>query len=341
MKIEPLYHNKDVNKVALSASLFQPYLFRDNITANYDISLEFKNFNEIFQYLILSNTLTINYLLPKHTYFNNLSVLLNADLIRLKIKQTYVDAGTQDTISKGTLINLMNSPLSFAATHNSTNNVFNPSNGFFQSITLEEAGMLPAVLNNISHNILYSQYFKFLFLNYFYFDMSTGLGSRVFAVANRIGWISEFGKGENIIPIASQYKFFSGGGNSVRGWKAQDNGILENTQSGGKFLFEGTFEYRWMLFPENTNFMKDIGTVFFLDYGNVWETGRKFKLSENALAVGFGLRYYTFVGPVRIDVGFKLYDPKATDGRKWLTRYNFKEIFSDRLAFQFGLGNAF
>ena len=146
--------------------------------------------------------------------------------------------------------------------------------------------------------------------------------------------------GAQVVDATAVMGQFSGG-NSVRGWKAQDNGILENTQSGGKFLFEGTFEYRWMLFPENTNFMKDIGTVFFLDYGNVWETGRKFKLSENALAVGFGLRYYTFVGPVRIDVGFKLYDPKATDGRKWLTRYNFKEIFSDRLAFQFGLGNAF
>jgi outer membrane protein assembly factor BamA len=219
--------------------------------------------------------------------------------------------------------------------------VFNPSSGFYHSITLEEAGMLPAILNNISHNILYSQYFKFLLLNYFYFDMSPGTGSRVLAIANRIGWIAEFGKGENIIPIASQYKFFSGGGNSVRGWKAQDNGMLENTLNGGKFLFEGTFEYRWMLFPENTNFLKDIGTVFFLDYGNVWEAGKQFKLSENALAIGFGLRYYTFVGPIRIDVGFKLYDPRAKDGRKWLTRYNFEEIFSDRLAFQFGLGNAF
>jgi outer membrane translocation and assembly module TamA len=136
------------------------------------------------------------------------------------------------------------------------------------------------------------------------------------------------------------YKFFSGGGNSVRGWDAQKNGILQNTKNGGKFLFEGSFEYRWMMFADKSNFMKDIGTVFFLDYGNVWDNHTDFHLKQIALAVGFGFRYYTFVGPVRIDFGIRLYDPNEDESKRWIFK-NLKGIFSGKSTIQFGLGNAF
>jgi outer membrane protein insertion porin family len=144
------------------------------------------------------------------------------------------------------------------------------------------------------------------------------------------------------VPVQSQYKFFSGGGNSVRGWRAQDNGILNNKLDGGKFLFEGSFELRWMMFNTSQGILKDVGTVYFFDYGNVWETRREFRFKQIALAAGFGIRYYTFVGPVRIDVGFKLYDPSEINGKKWLFNYSFKDIFTiPRYSIQFGLGNAF
>jgi outer membrane protein assembly factor BamA len=339
--VEPLYHSREINRVDVTMNLFQPYLFKDNITGNLKVSAIYYNLNEIFQFLTLSNTLSMNYYLRKHVFYGNLVAQLNADLNREKYKQEFVD-DTGRVFTQGTIINSMNSVLGFTATHNNTNNVFNPSTGFYHSFTLEEAGLLPAVLNKISRNIDYSQYFKFYLINYFYFDLTSGLGSKVFGIANRIGSIFEFGRDENIISILPQYKFFSGGGNSLRGWKAQDNGILDNTLDGGKFLFEGSFEYRWMMFPTSKNFLKDIGSVYFIDYGNVWETPGLFKIKENALAVGFGLRYYTFVGPVRVDVGFKLYDPRAADGKRWLFNYSFKDIFTEpRYTIQFGLGNAF
>ena len=315
-------------------------MFRDNITANLKVSVIYFNQNEFLQGLALTNSLVLNYYIRKYTFYNYLTVQLSADLNRLKYKKDYPTDSV--VVPSGTISNSMNSVLGFTATHNNTNNVFNPSSGFFHAITLEEAGILPALLNKISKNIDYSQYFKFYLQNYFYFDLSQGLGSRIFALANRIGDIVEFGKGGNIISVLPLYKFFSGGGNSVRGWGAQKNGILDNTQNGGKFLLEGSFEFRWMMFEGSTGFTKDFGTVFFLDYGNVWETQKQFKLNEIALAIGFGLRYYTFVGPVRIDFGFKLYDPTAADGNKWLFS-DFKKIFPSppKYAIQFGLGNAF
>jgi outer membrane translocation and assembly module TamA len=87
--------------------------------------------------------------------------------------------------------------------------------------------------------------------------------------------------------------------------------------------------------------MKDISTVYFIDYGNVWENHKQFRFDQIALAAGFGIRYNTFVGPLRIDFGFRLYDPKANEGEKWLFQ-SFDQIFKpQKFAIQFGLGQAF
>ncbi len=340
--LEPLYHNKDINEVSLTTSLFQPYLFRDNVTGNVSLTTLFKNFSVIKQYFIISNSITLNYQTRPWVFYKTLSAYLTTDLVRTKYKQADDEPDNNIHIKQDSIQNLLNAVVGFNATHDNTNNVFNPSGGFYHSFTIEDAGLIPFLLNKFKNNIDYSQYLKIYLVNYFYFDISGGIASKIFAMSNRIGDIMEYGNNPNLVPIQSQYKFFSGGGNSVRGWRAQDNGILDNKLNGGKFLFEGSFELRWMNFNSNTNFMKNFGTVYFLDYGNVWETHKQFQLREISLAIGFGVRYYTFVGPVRIDVGFRLYDPGGNDGKKWLFQNSFRDIFVKPLyAIQFGLGNAF
>ena len=49
-----------------------------------------------------------------------------------------------------------------------------------------------------------------------------------------------------------------------------------------------------------------LGAVAFLDGGNVWHTVSDMDLSQMRGSVGFGLRYRSPVGPIRIDLGFKL-----------------------------------
>ena len=58
------------------------------------------------------------------------------------------------------------------------------------------------------------------------------------------------------------------------------------------------------------------------------------------MAVGFGVRYDLFIGPIRFDFGFKLYDPSAPEGEQWLFD-NPGRIFKDKIAVQFGIGQAF
>jgi outer membrane protein insertion porin family len=46
--------------------------------------------------------------------------------------------------------------------------------------------------------------------------------------------------------------------------------------------------------------------VAFLDAGNVYSEENQFDLGELRRSAGFGIRFITPVGPVRLDWGFKL-----------------------------------
>jgi outer membrane translocation and assembly module TamA len=49
-----------------------------------------------------------------------------------------------------------------------------------------------------------------------------------------------------------------------------------------------------------------LGAVAFIDGGNVFQTVAKMDLAEVRGAVGFGVRYRSPVGPIRVDLGIKL-----------------------------------
>lgn len=94
--------------------------------------------------------------------------------------------------------------------------------------------------------------------------------------------------------------FFAGGGGSVRGYAYKSIGVEQpdGTVSGGRYLIEGSLEARYKV----TN---DIGVVAFVDGGYVaadeWPG-----LDQLKLGVGAGVRYYTGLGPLRLDVAVPL-----------------------------------
>ena len=92
-------------------------------------------------------------------------------------------------------------------------------------------------------------------------------------------------------------------------------------------MYEGSTEMRF-------RFLYNYGVAFFVDYGNTWLNYKQIRLDDIAIAVGFGFRYYTLVAPIRVDFGFKFYDPADH-------RFIFdKKVFSN-FAFNFGIGEAF
>ncbi|MEW6701147.1 MAG: BamA/TamA family outer membrane protein, partial [Bacteroidota bacterium] len=98
--------------------------------------------------------------------------------------------------------------------------------------------------------------------------------------------------------------------------------------SGGFFLLEGSLETRNRLFER-------VGSALFIDYGNTWNGYKEFRLDEVAIAAGFGFRYYSDYLPIRIDFGFRIYDPN--DRRSMFK----KELWNDVLQFHIGIGEAF
>ena len=74
---------------------------------------------------------------------------------------------------------------------------------------------------------------------------------------------------------------------------------------------------------------REFGAAFFADGGNVFERATDFDLGELRGALGFGLRYRSPVGPIRLDVGFKL-DRRELGGR-----------LEPRTVWHFSIGQAF
>ena len=100
--------------------------------------------------------------------------------------------------------------------------------------------------------------------------------------------------------IPADERFYAGGGGSVRGYPFQSVGPVEAGEPlGGRSLFEVSTELRLKVTDR-------IGLVAFLDGGTVFETTSP-DFSEDLLwGAGLGLRYFTPIGPFRLDVAVPL-----------------------------------
>ncbi len=117
-----------------------------------------------------------------------------------------------------------------------------------------------------------------------------------FVLAGRIGLGAEDGPALDEIP--ANWRFYSGGGGSVRGY-AYDSLGPRNLFGvvGGRSLVEASAELRVKI--TNT-----IGIVPFFDAGNAFGSVYPNFSAPLYMSAGLGLRYYTAIGPIRLDVAF-------------------------------------
>ena len=106
---------------------------------------------------------------------------------------------------------------------------------------------------------------------------------------------------EDIDKVPQTRRLYSGGGGSVRGYAQRFVGALDaqNDPIGGLSALELGAEIRAKLYG-------DIGGVLFVDAGSVSE--ETFPAFDNGVqvAAGFGVRYYSPAGPIRLDIAFPL-----------------------------------
>ncbi|HZZ25122.1 MAG TPA: BamA/TamA family outer membrane protein, partial [Roseiarcus sp.] len=107
--------------------------------------------------------------------------------------------------------------------------------------------------------------------------------------------------GPELDAIPANWRFYAGGGGSVRGYAYNELGptVFWGAVVGGRSLFEASAEMR-------VKVTDTIGVVPFFDAGNAFATNFPDFSQHLFAAVGLGLRYYTSVGPIRLDVAFPL-----------------------------------
>ena len=101
------------------------------------------------------------------------------------------------------------------------------------------------------------------------------------------------------IPISRL--FFSGGANSVRGYKLDYLGPrnVSNDPVGGEAVMEFSLEGRFPL-----PIYEKIGGVVFLDAGNVFPKIHNLDLGQLKYSPGVGLRYLSPIGAIGVDIAF-------------------------------------
>lgn len=118
----------------------------------------------------------------------------------------------------------------------------------------------------------------------------------VFAVRGSLGSIT----GTDRDSIPADIRFYAGGGGSIRGYAYQTvDPLLNGEPIGGRSLVEASLEFRLKV-------TDTIGFVTFLDGGNVYETAYPQFDESLRWGAGVGFRYYTKVGPLRLDVAVPL-----------------------------------
>jgi len=149
----------------------------------------------------------------------------------------------------------------------------------------------------------------------YYFDLNhfkwSDPGRSVIALRALAGLAQ--GAGQYSLP--PDQRFYAGGSGTVRGYRYQSVGPLFNDGNpiGGTAINAGQAEYRQRI-------GQSLGFVVFLDAGQVSQDVNPLD-STLRFGTGAGVRYYTPIGPIRLDIGLPINRPTApassiTPGKK-------------------------
>ncbi len=267
--------------------------------------------------------------LPTYTFINFLSSYYNAEIA------DEIFFLTNRELTRSQTLSILGLDLRSAKT---LNPLF-PTSGYNLSVGLEEANSIPYLISRMTNKAYTTPLYYKTQITYAKYLAANRKETAVLGFKLKTGYLRAYRGSELDVPTTK--KFFTGGSNSVRGWRARElspkvevpvlneatNKLETVLLEGGSFLLEGSTEYRYKL-------SESIGVTAFVDFGNTWSNVKKTRMSEIAVASGFGFRYYTMIAPFRIDFGFKSYDPYSD-------KRIFKRKFFDLMEFHFGIGEAF
>lgn len=350
--------------------LEQPFLFGRPINTKLESYFTLQKRKNEYNSTLYGAKLSFDFELQQFTYLNSLSTYFNIERSEYTYKKDYLinllsiyyqripdaniekaeaDSLASDFVNNelgGQLISKStNALLGFVLGTNKTDNLFFPTSGYTLSLLMEEANAIPYIIASIA-NAEFNRplSFKLLASTTVFFPVFSSTENS-FGIKLKTGQIFTY-KGDKA-DISLNQRFYSGGSNSIRGWSTRQlvpiiplmnlvnpsqedlEAILtKGAATGGFFTVEGSLEARIRLLGK-------IGSAFFIDFGNTWNDYSEFQFDQVAVATGFGFRYYSEFAPIRLDFGFKLYDPNDT--RNFFS----KRFWKDLIQFHIGIGEAF
>ena len=132
-------------------------------------------------------------------------------------------------------------------------------------------------------------------------------GDTIGFIHAKTGYVTENSGGK----LPDFERFYLGGMNSIRGygWHDISTKDADGADIGGEKMVQFNIEYQVPLFKE-----AGIVGVIFYDTGNVYGVDEDIELSQMHESTGAGIRWYSPVGPIRLEYGYRL-NEKAKDGR--------------------------
>ncbi len=179
------------------------------------------------------------------------------------------------------------SALELGALYDSRDRFFLPTKGWYHEVGLSKAG---GFLGGDSNFV------KFTGEHQVYFTLKKLTSHLVLGY----GYITE-GSGKRV-PVFE--RFYLGGLSSVRGYKygdisPRDSETGERIGGTRMFYFQGE-----TIFPLIK--VINLNGVFFYDMGSVWSQKYKFTSSEIRKSLGLGIRWFSPLGPLRIEWGYNI-----------------------------------
>jgi len=235
-------------------------------------------------------TLTLEGLKQSLTAYNQTAILASGILSRPITPHLTFTYGlgfvTENVQQEGISRDFVLLQVPLALIYDSTNSLLEPTKGFRSTVSVTPTHPLTGNASN---------YFVFQAAGSTYIPVEAGARG-VLALRALVGTI----QGASQFQVPPDQRFYAGGTGTVRGYTYQSVGPLfpDDNPEGGTAIDAGTIEFRQHVWG-------NFGVVPFVDAGQVSAQSRPFA-GAVSIGAGLGLRYYTGIGPIRLDFAVPL-----------------------------------
>ncbi|MBP7528046.1 MAG: outer membrane protein assembly factor BamA [Syntrophorhabdaceae bacterium] len=260
-------------------SYLEPYIFDKNLSAGFSV-FNFKRYMDTYDYKKTGGNVSLIKPLT-----DDIKATLKYRIENVEVTDIDVSASTYIKEQEGTSLT---SSMIYSIAKNTIDDVLNPTKGVNTAISLETAGG-PFGGDNyfVALSAFYGRYIPIKFMDSSFFLKGTA------------GMIRGYSGRE--VPITEKY--YVGGLSSIRGFRYGEAGPMDENDEPIGAKNEMYFNFEW-IFP----IYKPAGVkgVIFTDTGAGFDDFNSLRMRT---AAGVGIRWFSPLGPIRLELGFNL-NPK-------------------------------